>query len=206
VLESLLSPREAPASPRDQFAEACSSNSEPEESAADHSPASSGLVGACGGLSRVKPDPPLRTVSVRNGGGSDETSETKSSNSSCEDLHSFQSRGRPDGGEEEDLASSLPVASVSAVSPPILPPNHPAPTFTTFTKPLKPPIAAKPDAARRGSLSSKDRRESAAIVGGKERRELDLPERHDEAPLSPPAVKRESKTRQANSISKFCTL
>ena len=205
VLESLLSPREAPASPREQFVGGAmaSNGSNSDNESSEHSGSNLALSSAAnsaadrGSNPRVKPEPPMRTVSVKNEFETSETKSNASNGSSCEDLHSFQSRGRPDGGEEEELASSL----AAAISPPILPPNHPAPTFTTFTKaPVKPPIAAKPEAAtRRGSLSVKDRRDIVPPSVKDRRSERELPEipGGEAAPLSPPVGKRESKTRQA---------
>ena len=95
-------------------------------------------------------------ISVR-----DETVDSKSS-SSCEDIHSFQSRGRPDGGEEEEEEE---VGS----SPPHPPAAFPAPRSKVKDLLLnwdKPPIAAKPEKRRESASSlSEKRRESASSLG-----------------------------------------
>lgn len=74
------------------------------------------------------------------------------SNSSCEDLHSFQSRGRPDGGEMDEVSPSPPTS---------------VPVLSSFTsskvKDLKsawdkPPIAAKPEMRRESNQFFTDAR------------------------------------------------
>ena len=75
------------------------------------------------------------------------------SNSSCEDLHSFQSRGRPDGGEMDEVSPSPPTS---------------VPVLSSFTsskvKDLKstwdkPPIAAKPEMRRESNPFFTDARQ-----------------------------------------------
>ena len=79
----LMSPREAPASPVE-------SSVLPDESSSDSS--------AGPGLTKTKPEVPVRSISMK------EEAERKSHSSSEDLAPASQSRGRPDGGEEEEEA------------------------------------------------------------------------------------------------------
>ena len=88
----LLSPREAPASPREHALIVGG------DSSSETSPTNTKQ-------GKSKPEPPQRSISIK-----DSLHETKSNSSSEDiDLHtSSHSRGRPDGGETDDTRSSVP--------------------------------------------------------------------------------------------------
>ena len=133
----LLSPREAPASPREH---ALIVGGENDDTSPDNSSPSNTK-------SKPKPEPPARSISIKDIAKSSSSAEDIDLTSSTDIELNTAARGRPDGGETDESLSSSLAASLSDTSQTQF--NKVKDLRANWEK--KPPISVKPVAVERRS-------------------------------------------------------